>query len=87
MKQKLKKCKQALAYICDNLAQHEDSIRCQELKKHIIKCSDCSAYLDSMEKTISFYKRYPNPKIQATRKSRIMSELVSTIKKVKSNNR
>lgn len=53
------KCSQALKYICDNLDAKIDSPRCREIQMHLKECPDCTAYLDSMKKTVSYYKQLP----------------------------
>ena len=54
----MKKCTQALKYICDNLDAQMDSPRCREIREHLEGCPDCTAYLDSMKKTVSLYRRF-----------------------------
>ncbi len=61
----MKKCTQALRYICDNLDAQIDSPKCREIRRHLEECPDCSAYLDSMKKTVDLYRRFsvaPVPK-------------------------
>ncbi len=53
----MKKCTQALKYICDNLDAKMDSPRCQEILAHLEECPDCTAYLDSLKKTVILYRR------------------------------
>ena len=53
----MKKCTQALRYICDNLDAQVDSPKCREIRRHLEECPDCSAYLDSMKKTVDLYRR------------------------------
>jgi len=48
--------------ICDDLELSSNSRRCAEIKKHLKECRDCTAYLDSVRKTITLYRNYPPPK-------------------------
>ncbi len=57
------KCNDVYLYICTNLDQNLNSARCRRIKRHIAECPDCSAYLDSLRKTISLYREYPTPHI------------------------
>lgn len=57
------KCKEVYLHICENLNQDLDSPRCRTIKKHIQTCPDCSAYLDSVTKTVQLYKTAPAPRI------------------------
>ncbi len=59
----MNKCAQTLRYICDNLDAEVNSPKCIEISRHLEDCSDCTAYLDSMKKTISMYRRYPTEKV------------------------
>lgn len=55
----MKKCAQALRFICDNLDAEMNSRRCIEIRRHLAGCPDCTAYLDSMKKTVAMYRQYP----------------------------
>ncbi len=57
------KCSDVYRYICANLDENLDSARCRQIKRHIAECPDCSAYLDSLRKTIFLYRTYPTPTI------------------------
>ena len=70
MKSKRTQCKKFLNYICGNLDQNVNSPRCREIKKHLHACPNCAAYLDSLKKTVRFYREYPTPPL--TNKSRQM---------------
>jgi hypothetical protein len=59
----MKKCVQALRFICDNLDADLGSPRCIEIRQHLSECPDCSAYLDSMKKTVALYRRYTAGKV------------------------
>jgi predicted anti-sigma-YlaC factor YlaD len=57
------KCKGVYHYICENLDADVNSPKCREIKRHLDSCPDCSAYLDSLKKTILLYKRQSGPSV------------------------
>jgi hypothetical protein len=75
MKIKRIQCKDVLAHICDKLDVDLDSPRCKQIKEHIDECPDCCAHLDSLMKTIHLYRIYPDPKIPAGIRKKILSSL------------
>lgn len=60
MKQTKVHCSDAVKHICDKLDQNLNSKQCREIKKHLTKCPNCTAYLDSMKKTVRLYKLQPD---------------------------
>ena len=59
----MKKCAQALRFICDNLDADIASPQCVEIRNHLSECPECSAYLDSMKKTVALYRCYTPGKV------------------------
>ncbi len=57
------KCKDVYQHICENLDQDMNSPRCRAIKKHLESCQDCTAYLDSLRKTVSFYRVLSSPAV------------------------
>lgn len=57
------KCKEAYLRICDNLDADPNSAKCRQVLKHLEKCPDCAALLDSVKKTVSLYRSAPTPRI------------------------
>jgi anti-sigma factor RsiW len=55
------KCTEVYQHICENLDQDMNSPRCREIKKHMSHCPDCTAYLDSLRKTVSLYRTIAPP--------------------------
>jgi predicted anti-sigma-YlaC factor YlaD len=49
--------------MCQNLDSKLDSESCRRIKAHIKGCKNCSALLDSLKKTVYFYKIYPAPRL------------------------
>jgi hypothetical protein len=69
------KCRQAYLFICDNLNANLNSARCREVRKHLAGCRDCTAFLDSVRKTVALYKAEPMPAVPA----RVHKSLLKTI--------
>ena len=63
MKKKRVSCKEIAKYVCGELDEHIDSPKCREIKKHMEACPNCTAYLDSLKKTVRLYREYPNPSV------------------------
>ena len=57
------KCKNVYQYICLNLDADMNSPKCRAIKKHLDSCPNCTAYLDSLKKTILLYKKQESPTI------------------------
>lgn len=51
-------CKDVIEHICENLGEELNSPKCASIKKHLEECSNCSKYMQSIFKTINFYKNY-----------------------------
>ncbi len=51
-------CNEAINHLCQNLGEEIDSPKCVAIKNHVQNCNTCKNYLDSVEKTIEFYKNY-----------------------------
>ena len=64
-------------HICDNLDANLNSPKCKEIKAHIDKCKNCTAYLDSLKKTIFLYRTYPVPTIPAKTHKRLIAAISS----------
>lgn len=55
------KCADVYRFICDNLDESIHSARCRSIRRHIACCPSCSAYLDSVKKTVRLYRAAPAP--------------------------
>lgn len=69
------KCTDVFSHICDKLDQDLDSPKCRRIKKHLEECPNCSAYLESLKRTISLYRAYPTTKAPAGAAKKIMAKL------------
>jgi predicted anti-sigma-YlaC factor YlaD len=68
MKKHTMRCPEILDHICEELDTKISSAKCREIKRHLSQCPNCTAYLDSLKKTIRLYKTYPDKKVpQKTR--------------------
>ena len=63
MKKKIVRCHDVLDHICEELDTKLSSAKCRELKRHLERCPNCTAYLDSLRKTITLYGSSPNPRL------------------------
>jgi hypothetical protein len=63
MKKKTVRCHDVLGHICEDLDTKLTSAKCRALKSHLEKCPNCTAYLDSLRKTITLYASSPNLRI------------------------
>jgi anti-sigma factor (TIGR02949 family) len=59
MKKKTAHCPDVLKHICEELDTKLTTAQCRELKQHLAKCPNCTAYLDSLKKTIKLYSTAP----------------------------
>ena len=72
------KCKEAYAHICDNLDADLNSPKCIEIRKHLESCPDCSAFLDSVKKTVFLYRSTPSPELPDSIHQRLLKTIEHT---------
>lgn len=63
MKRKPIRCSEVASYVCENLTEGINSPRCRALKKHLAECPNCTAYLDSLRKTVHLFKTVGDPRL------------------------
>lgn len=68
-------CKGVYRYICENLDADINSPKCRAIKKHLDACPDCSAYLDSLKKTILLYRKEPAPMVSVVHHKRLVKAI------------
>lgn len=56
MKKKRIRCIEVVRHVCDNLDEGLNSPRCREIRRHLQKCPNCTAYLDSLKKTVYLFR-------------------------------
>jgi predicted anti-sigma-YlaC factor YlaD len=69
------KCKDAYRRICEDVGLNLNSPKCRAIKKHLESCPDCSAYYDSVRKTVFLYQEYPNPRMPGSSRKKLHSIL------------
>ena len=75
MKPKKLNCADVVDHICDELDTKLSSAKCREIKRHLAKCPNCAAYLDSMKKTIRLYSTYPDPRVPSKTRKKLFATL------------
>ena len=63
MRRKPIRCSEVASYVCENLTEGLNSPRCRALKKHLAECPNCTAYLDSLKKTVYLFKTIKDPRL------------------------
>ena len=58
MKQSKVDCKEVMLHICDSLGEDLNSPKCIDIKSHLEGCPSCQNYFNSVDSTITFYKKY-----------------------------
>ena len=54
-------CREVAKHLQEELDARLQSRACRELRKHLAHCPNCTAYLDSLRKTVLLYRRFPDP--------------------------
>jgi predicted anti-sigma-YlaC factor YlaD len=68
-------CSEVCRYICENLDLELNSAKCMEIKAHISKCRNCTAYLDSLKKTVMLFQAYPIPPVSAATRKKLFAAI------------
>lgn len=68
-------CTDVAEHICEHLDYKLDSRKCREIKKHLETCPNCTAYLDSMKKTVKLYHLVRNPRIPSSSRKKLYKVL------------
>ncbi|TAK53440.1 MAG: hypothetical protein EPO24_14360 [Bacteroidetes bacterium] len=72
-------CSDVFKHICENLDKELHSPQCRAMKRHMEGCSNCMTYLDSLKKTIGFYREYPIPRLTRASRKRLDTMLMMRI--------
>jgi predicted anti-sigma-YlaC factor YlaD len=74
---KLKKidCLEVAKHVCGELDEHMNSAECRAIRKHLETCPNCTAYLDSLKKTVLIYRRVPNPRAPKRMRKQLFAKL------------
>ena len=68
-------CKAIYRHLCENLDAEINSPACAELRSHILHCRNCTAYLDSLKKTIRLYRNHALPEVTLPIEERLFAVL------------
>ena len=72
---KIHDCGDVAKHLCGNLDEGMHSEYCREIRKHLSRCPNCTAYLDSLKKTISLYRAVPGPKAPRSARRKLFAVL------------
>lgn len=75
-KKKTVRCPDVLDHICEELDARLTTAQCRELRRHLAQCPNCTAYLDSLKKTVRLYSSSPSKHAP----SRLRKQLIATLK-------
>jgi RNA polymerase sigma-70 factor (ECF subfamily) len=75
MKKKRVTCKEVFNHICENLDEKINSPQCREIRRHLDRCPNCVAYLDSLKKTIRLYRAFPQPRLPMKARKKLHAQL------------
>jgi anti-sigma factor RsiW len=68
-------CPDVLGHICEELDTRLTSAQCREIKRHLAHCPNCTAYLDSLKKTIKLYASYPDARVPQKARKKLFAVL------------
>lgn len=69
------RCPEVLNHICEELDTKLTSAQCREIKRHLAKCPNCTAYLDSLKKTITLYSSAPSARVPKKAREQLFAVL------------
>lgn len=68
---KIHNCADVVAHICENLDYKLNSKKCREIKKHLEQCPNCTAYLDSLKKTVKLYRMVRSTRVPSSSRRKL----------------
>ena len=68
-------CRSVYKHICENLDANIDSAKCRQIREHIEECENCTAYLDSLKKTVYLYRAYPTPHVSTKAHKELIAKI------------
>ena len=72
---KIESCKDVAKHVCEHLDEKVHEEYCREIRKHLAECPNCTAYLDSLKKTIRLYRSTPQPHVPAKARKKLYAVL------------
>lgn len=68
-------CREVAAHLQLQLDSNLRTRACREILRHLEGCPNCTAYLDSLKKTILLYKKYPDPRVPKRMRQKLLAIL------------
>lgn len=68
-------CRDVARHLQDELDSKLLSRACREIRRHLAGCPNCTAYLDSLQKTILLYKRFPDQHVPKRTRDKLFAVL------------
>ena len=68
-------CREVAKHLQNQLDAELLSPACREIRRHLRQCPNCTAYLDSLKKTVLLYRRYPDPHTPAIMREKLFAIL------------
>lgn len=68
-------CTSVVEHVCEELDEDINSAACRVIKRHLKSCPNCTAYLDSLKKTVLIYRHTPNPRFPAKARKQLFATL------------
>ncbi|MBI3787478.1 MAG: zf-HC2 domain-containing protein [Ignavibacteriales bacterium] len=80
------KCKDVAGHIETQLDAPLTSASERKIRQHLQRCPNCTAYLDSMKKTVLLYRNLPSPHPSRNAEKKLFAVLQLRMKKTLSKN-
>ncbi|MBM4159986.1 MAG: zf-HC2 domain-containing protein [Ignavibacteria bacterium] len=68
-------CRNVAKHVQEQLDYGLSSGAYRKIKEHLERCPKCTAYLDSLKKTVFLYQRYPDPHVPKRMRQRLFAVL------------
>lgn len=62
-RRKCMKCGEVARHVQEHLDYRLSKAEHRKLREHLHDCPNCTAYLDSLKKTVRLYREYPDPRM------------------------
>jgi anti-sigma factor RsiW len=72
-------CKDVYRHVCEHLDEDLRSPKCIAIRRHLRSCPGCKAYLASIKKTVSLYRRQPIPRMSSSLHRQLYRTLEATM--------
>lgn len=68
-------CREVATHLQFQLDSKLRTRACREIMRHLEHCPNCTAYLDSLQKTILLYRKYPDPQVPKRMRQKLLAIL------------